>query len=205
MENIQQSIIAKCDVKHGHDYYWQRIMSADVDGSWKASDIWCPGNGHRRNVKDFIGRLIRAGFAAEVTPLGELSANKFIEKQYRLLVRQANTPRVRRDGTVLKEKYTETIWRTIKMLKIFTYTELAEAASVDDHPLKPTTAMRYIRYLTAVNVITIVSEGAPGVEARFRFLRNLGAAAPQILRTKMVYDPNAHAILGVCIAEEVSS
>lgn len=114
------------------------------------------------------------------------------------------TPRVRRDGTVLPEPGQERLWRAMKMLGTFTAHDIAAGSAAEDaSPVPVTTARRYIGHLMGVGVLAPVGRST-GPDAQWRLVRNLGGAAPKILQTKAIYDPNAKKILGAPKVREVA-
>ena len=114
---------------------------------------------------------------------------------YRLTQRPAETPRLDRQGNRLREPTIQTLWRTIKMVKIFTVPELAELASTPDHTVSVPSAGRYVTHLARGRVIAPLPKAA-GEPPRYRLVRDIGARAPIILKTLSLYDPNANVVLG---------
>lgn len=114
------------------------------------------------------------------------------------------TPRVRRDGTILPEAGQERLWRAMKILGTFSVHDLAAASVAEDAgPVPLLTARRYITHLLGVGVVAAVGQST-GPDARWRLIKNLGGAAPKILQTKAVYDPNANRIIGKPTVREVA-
>lgn len=109
-------------------------------------------------------------------------------------------PRVRRDGTIVPEAGQERLWRAMKILKKFTVAELCGAtACIHSLPVPVSTAERYLSHLVRVKICS-------KNEAReYRLIKSLGGAAPKILQTKAVYDPNSNRIIGEPVVSEVAS
>lgn len=101
-------------------------------------------------------------------------------------------PRVRRDGTLPPPPGREQLWRTLKIIGTCTGQELADAASTAVTPVSRAAADEYLTMLSRAEYVTTIREGKPGVPARFQLVpsRWTGPMAPQIRRTKQLYDPN---------------
>lgn len=183
-------------IEHGHDFFWEVILKLDKDCEWSTLDILRSSRANKSSIDDFVNRLVRAGFAKECGEQNQSEHCKRSIKLYRLIKIQTATPRLRRDGSELPEKITETLWRTMKMLKTFTALELISAASSPTQKMKKTTVTSYLTRLKQANIIAVVEKGGACKQERYRLLNNLGTKAPQILRSKLVYDPNADEILG---------
>ena len=106
-------------------------------------------------------------------------------------------PRVRRDGTCPPPPGREQMWRTLKIIGDFTGAELADAASTVHQPVAKTTADEYITMLVRADYLSVVTPASPGVPGRYRLVpsRWTGPMAPQIRRTKEMYDPNTGTVI----------
>ena len=196
-------IQASLRVPRGIDGFWSIITEIDLIGPWTIRAVAASTNVHLRNVSAFVDTLVAGGYAVVVDspPRGpKLPA----AKTYRLLKRPADAPRLRRDGSELPEPHIETLWRTMKIAKTFTTSELAALSSTGERVVKISTARAYLRDLLRVGIIVEIRPGRSGQEAHYRLVRNLGSRAPKILNTHVVFDPNANAVVGEAIAREVS-
>lgn len=107
-------------------------------------------------------------------------------------------PRVTRDGKpVTQGDRREAMWRTMKIVKNFTATELALKASVEGKVVDVVDAKCYVGFLAKAGYLVPFTAAKPGSQGRWRFVdaKNTGPRAPQIQRVKHVYDPN----LGVVV------
>jgi hypothetical protein len=124
--------------------------------------------------------------------------------RYRLARTSRDTPRLRRDGSEYPETARDRMWRAMKMLDTWTWVDLAAATETETLPPVPAeTVKSYIRRLDAAGVVQALDKGGPNRPATYRLLRNVGAAAPRILRSHAVFDPNSKTVLGIAEAEEI--
>lgn len=191
-------------VLRGIDHYWSIIMDRDREGlTFSPRDIDGASNGDFASVRDFVRRLEAAQF---IERAGE---NDRGEPIYRPLVRQSAAPRVRRDGTVIESQpATRCMWNTIRgpvARQGFTYRDLVHWGSTDETAISPWTAKSYIKTLHAAGYLIEVQKGNARHPSVWRLNpgMNTGPAAPMILRTKLVYDPNRSEVFGPAQADEV--
>ena len=186
-------------IPRGHDHFWAVIRDLDKAGPWSTADVHGLQNGHVATVREFIARLVTGGIARVVgrSPL----------VTYRLVMRPAATPRIRRDGTQAPPSAQQQLWTAIRQLGQFTYPELILAASTDELAIGAVTGRSYIARLAGAGYLVAVVPGGPGKPAvwKLRPGMNTGPKAPRILRTHVVFDPNRNAVMGEAAAEEVSS
>jgi len=189
-------------VPRGHAGFWQIICDLGGGGApFGLADIDGRSNVDRRNISDYVGRLVRAGYLVisdrEPTRTGHRAV-------YRLVKTAREAPRLRRDGTEYPEPARDRMWRAMKMLGTWTAAELAAATETETlPPVGLVTVKTYVARLVAADVVHIVSRSGPTEAAQYRVLRNIGASAPRILRTHAVFDPNTNTVIGVAEAEEV--
>lgn len=199
---------AKVAIPKGEDGFWSIIRDLAAKGEFTARDVYGQSNVSSGTVSEYLQRLIRGGY---IEPVGTRPHKRgwfAPATTYRLVKPVELPPRLDRDGNERPESQYERCWRTMKMLRTFTAREIAEAIATDRGPANLNTIRSYFQELDRVGVITRVSPGARGLagggtaEVRYRLVRNLGARAPRILSTKLVFDPNAGAIVGQGEAKE---
>ncbi|WP_276200390.1 hypothetical protein [Chelatococcus sp. XZ-Ab1] len=191
-------------VPRGHAGFWQLIQRAAEQGTFTLADIVGATNVHEATVADYVKRLAKAGYLA-VDHVEAVRGIRHGRYHYRLARTSRDAPRLARDGSAFPETATETLWRTMKMLKRFTVSALQEAASTELRAIPRPTVQRYVRHLAEVGVLArLKAGGGRGHEAEFHFVRNLGAEPPRILRTHLVFDPNSNTVLGQPEAKEVT-
>ncbi|MGD9949877.1 MAG: hypothetical protein AB7U29_15560 [Desulfobulbus sp.] len=95
-------------------------------------------------------------------------------------------PRVRKDGTLVTQgDGRRNMWEAMRILRTFTPRELAVAASLPECPVKESTALDYAKHLCKAGYLK-----QNGKAYRFLPAAYTGPMAPQIQRTKLVWDPN---------------
>lgn len=105
----------------------------------------------------------------------------------------AEVPQVpRAASTRLKEKVREQIWRSIRILREFTATELRVTATTPTAPVNDYDIIRYLRPLHRAGYLWVMRKPVPGRLARYRLLRthNTGPQPPVMQRNGELYDPN---------------
>lgn len=145
-------------------------------------------------ISNYLRALIAGGFLVRSNP-------KALPTSTATYVLQRNVgveaPRVRRDGTQPPPPGREQLWRTLKILGTCTGQELADAASTSVTPVARATADEYLAMLSRGEYVKTIRAGKPGMPARFQLVpsRWTGPRAPQIRRTKQLYDPNTGAVV----------
>lgn len=188
-------VALQAELPRGTDGLWSVILRLDAIGPWAASDIEGQTNLAKGVGRNFVRRLMAGGFALQVAERRTRGKNPQIAPLYRLTRRPAEAPRLAPDGTARPEPVIEILWRVMKMAKEFSASELAALASTDDRPMNLNTVRSYCDRLAGAGVVSRTTRRGAG-EPRYRMIRNLGARAPKVLSTKVVYDPNGGEVLG---------
>jgi len=134
-------------------------------------------------VRDYVRSLEKAGFLRKLPrEEGPWAPNTWE------LIKDVGVeaPRVRRDGTLVTQgEGRRNMWEAMRILRVFTPRDLAVAASLPDCPVKESTALDYAKHLCKAGYLK-----KNGREYRFLPSAYTGPLAPQIQRTKRVWDPN---------------
>jgi hypothetical protein len=152
-------------------------------------------------VADHIdAREVRA-YCRALEKAGVLTHDLNVDQQrFKVDLRHVETPRLRPDGSVmLGPRRNALLWRSIKMLGLFTADNLAMAASLPDFAITPEQARRYADDLTAGGYL--LSQG--GKLYRLKPDMNTGPAAPRVLRARFVWDANLCRVMGATAIDEV--
>ena len=190
-------------VPRGNDAYWKLMHQLDAAGPWTIKQIVLQSNVTTRAVSVYVDRLRRGGFVEIVAHGDQHHAGHKPEARYRLVKRPLDAPRLNMAGEELKETQHQLLWRTMKMVKSFTPRELCDLASEGRDPADIGNVRQYVSCLFAAGILGRAA-GKMHKEGRYRLIKNLGARAPQILRAKLVFDPNSKAVIGDATATEVS-
>ncbi|RWO83970.1 MAG: hypothetical protein EOS18_03750 [Mesorhizobium sp.] len=182
-------------VPRGEAGFWSIILDLDKKGTWTGKQVADRTNVSRNIVNDYLRRLSIGGFTeiVEQTTTGRMGRNVRPAIVYRLLKRPTRAPRLRRDGSLIAETAKEQLWRAIRMAKEFNALDLPQLCASD---VKPATAKSYVYALAACGVLV-------GKWPNYRLRLNVGSAAPKILTTRFVFDPNKNVVLGSSVAREV--
>lgn len=198
----EQLLELKARLPRGNDGIWSVILEEDAKGPWTPADICRRTNLNHGTPRDFIRRLQAGGYLIDAGKRLARGKNPQPAQLYRLAQRPSEAPRLRRDGTACPERGIETLWRTMKMTKVFTVSELTHLASKDGG-LRRNTVDTYCRRLANAGVLAILP--GKGRERSFRLVLNVGSRAPKILSAHVVFDPNANVVIGEATLSEVKS
>lgn len=140
-------------------------------------------------VRDYIKGLEAAGYLAPYVRLYKEDAQWRLVKDIGV-----EAPRVRKDGTVItKGEGQRNMWEAMRILRTFTATELAIAATTATCRVSAVSAVRYARHLTRAGYLRRSADGAV-----YRFLPTAytGPMAPVIQQHSRVWssvwDPNTN-------------
>lgn len=152
-------------------------------------------------IRTYVRSLERAGFVArdgEVTKRSVTHiANQFVSRRYRLASDiGVEAPRVREDGEIVTQgRAREQMWRTMRVLREFTWSELAAIASTEAVPVARDDARKYCAALRVAGYLVSIRPGSAGLPERYRFVRNTGPRAPMLQRVRQVFDPNLRRVV----------
>jgi hypothetical protein len=141
-------------------------------------------------VKSYLQRLKHGGFI-ETEDIGKrLPYLPGVRYQYTLIKNVGvEAPRLTKKGEASKSgATTENLWRSIRILKSFSYRELAHAASTPDISIPVATAACYARTLAGAGYLGKI----PGGLVRYKLLpsMNTGPKPPRVQSARRLYDPN---------------
>lgn len=154
-------------------------------------------------IRTYLRGLERAGYVQKVDHVCEHTTH--IPGSFRAVVYElikdcgVEAPRVTRKGVVVTQgRAREQMWRTMRVLRDFTWRDLAVQASTEEHPVEPSDARDYIKHLHAAGYLVCMRPAKPGnkpgtgAPAQYRFLSSkyTGPQPPQVQRVKQVFDPN---------------
>lgn len=135
----------------------------------------------KHKVQDYVRGLMASGHVRK-----QNDAKLFASTEYTLVKDTGvDAPRVRLDGTLLPASGRNRMWNVMRVLRMFTVEELAEAASLPDAPIAASEAAYFCRWLEQGGYLARGGSVYQFIPAKFT-----GAKAPQILRIKALFDPN---------------
>lgn len=144
-------------------------------------------------VRSYVRRLERGGY---ITLLEEqkLQGNA-VRKLYEIGLRAPHdAPRLSKTGEPVTQGLAqENMWRTMRIIWIFTPRDLAIQATTEEVEVSETAAKDYCKRLKAAGYLVVVKENnGPHSQATYRLIPDkwTGPKAPMIQRIKAVFDPN---------------
>lgn len=155
-------------------------------------------------VDDYFDDLEKAGFLKRVGGTGVAKGVMGKPIQFVMAKRQGEAPRVSVKGAkVTQGSGQEAMWRAMKVLPIFDYTDIARAATLGTLVVTPQTAKSYVAHMARAGYLGTVRAAKPGTPARHRLDKNTGPHAPAITRRKVVFDRNTGEFANLQTAQEV--
>lgn len=187
-------------LKTPRERVWEAIVNLDatVGTAFTKAVLYrkCEPAVTRSVIDDYLHDLTQAGYLKLNTEL--------VGGVYTLLRRQGDAPRVTAEGKkVTQGSGTEAMWRAMKVLPVFDYTDIAKAATLGALVVKPATAKAYVVVLARAGYLTQVRAAKPGTPAKHRLTKNTGMHAPAITRMKAVFDRNTGESTLLQTAQEV--
>lgn len=194
-------IVAELPRPHGQEAIWQCLREGGRERVWTVKQIYSAINLNQRvretaprTIRSYLDRLQRAG-------LVERCADN--PAKYRLTRDSgARTPRIGGDGRRIEGATgNQRMWMALRALKLFSPADLALTSET-----KFETARKYCSFLRKAGYLKVAQESVPGRQTVYRFneARNTGPQAPQIKRSKALYDPNIEKVVFVRIEESAA-
>lgn len=168
----------------GRQEIWQAIRGRTEP--FTITEIVSETGAERKTIHDYLGCLVAGGYA-DHTPAEARGQSA----HYRMLRDTGHhAPRLRPDGSPVQQgKANEQLWRSMCILKRFTFRDLIETATI---PVPEGTAKAYCRTLLATGYLRVLRKAEPskGQIAEYALIRQSGPKPPQVQRVKRVFDPN---------------
>ncbi|MEW6125072.1 MAG: hypothetical protein AB1698_20905 [Pseudomonadota bacterium] len=184
-------------------------MELDAAGPWAVADVAAASEADHSTLTRYVSALIGNGYAEVVGKRASRSpVVPGVVTLHRLLRRPSAAPRFGHDGRPVKPTGQQQMWNAMRALASFDFLELAMSASTDEVVVSPGAAKDYVQRLITAGYLKVIRPARGGTPAQVRLLpsQNTGPRAPQIMRTKFVWDPNTSKIASTgAPAEEVRS
>lgn len=168
---------------HGQQAIWNEIRKLNI---FTITDIWYVTDMHRKSIINYVKRLEAGGYVEK--------RGDFEESNRYQLVKNVghHAPRLTKDGEpVTQGGGNANMWRSMRMMKEFTPTDLALHSTTDTVTVELTTAKAYCTMLMKAGYLRVVQKAKPPKsQAIYKLVRNTGPQSPQIQRVKQVFDPN---------------
>lgn len=142
----------------------------------------------RETLRTYLRALVKGGYVIKAVE-GDIKTPTVFKLSKDVGV---NAPNVNPKGELSTSgNGTQQMWRTMRMLRDFSYLDLVAAASTEETPLSVWTVKTYVIALCHAGYLRRVDKGRYAfVSARFT-----GPRAPMIQRLKTVFDPNLQRIV----------
>ncbi|MBN7785165.1 hypothetical protein JYP51_09560 [Ponticoccus gilvus] len=144
----------------------------------------------RKTVHDYLGCLAAAKYVTH-----EPAAVRGQAATYSLIRDTGHhAPRLRADGSeVTQGVATDQMWRSMRILKKFSFRDLTETATVD---ITEGAARAYCKMLLSTGYLRVLKKADPvkGRIAQYALIRDSGPRPPKVQRVKQVFDPNTGAV-----------
>ncbi len=145
----------------------------------------------RATIRTYMESLVAGGYA-------EKSAYRRAEWTTYRLIRDVGVmhPRLNKKGEAVITSR-DSMWRSMKMLPVFTAQDLALTATTSRRAVSALDAADYCKHLHAAGYLAVVREGGPGVKTVYKLLPGMrtGPLAPMVQRAKVVFDPNRNQVM----------
>ena len=182
---------------YGRRAIWLCFRELSEKGPVTLFDLALKTRINRGTIRTYMESLVAGGYA-EKSPFvrGEWTAYRLIRDVGAL------HPRLNKKGEAIVTSR-ETMWRSMKMLPMFTAQDLALTATTSRCTVSPVDAADYCKHLLAAGYLALVHEGdkdgkgARPLRAVYKLLPGMrtGPLAPMVQRTKVVFDPNLGSVM----------
>lgn len=182
--------IARAPKPVGRDAIWAAVRRVPGGTAFSVIDIRRETDANEATIRGYLKALEASGRLA--------TAEAGPPRRWRLARDTGReTPRVRPDGApVTMGDGNQRMWRAMKLLKQFTATDLALAASPPGAaPVSFETAESYVRWLHRAGYLRMRSVGTDGAQTIWLFARDTGPLAPMLQRAPQVFDPNLNEVV----------
>jgi hypothetical protein len=155
-------------------------------------------------VDDYTKALEKAGYLTRVGGVGPSQGVVGKPIEYMVAKFQREAPRVSlKVDKVTQGEGNEAMWRAMKVLPMFDYKDIAQAATLGTVQVKPLTAKVYVCELAKAGYLITMRPSKPGTPARYKLGKNTGMHAPAITRTKVVFDRNTGQVANLQTVQEI--
>lgn len=139
-------------------------------------------------AKTWLGMLLSAGYVSRE----QISLTRKLPTYRYQLIRDIGQkpPRIDSKGSPKPPSVSETIWRTIRILKTFNANQIIASGSTPELVLNIASVRQYLRHLHSARYLQVRQAGKAKQLAIYQLIHNTGPKAPEVQRGKKVYDCN---------------
>ena len=176
---------------YGRRAIWLCFRELSEKGPVTLRDLTLKTEINRGTIRTYMESLVAGGYA-EKSPYVRCEWTAY------RLIRDVGVehPRLNRKGEAIVTSR-DTMWRSMKMLPMFTAHDLALTATTSRCTVSPTDAIDYCKHLHAAGYLAVVREGGKEGRSVYRLLPGMrtGPLAPMVQRSKVVFDPNLNSVV----------
>lgn len=168
---------------------WDVLCRMARTRSWfTVNDVFLETFMNKRTISSYLTCLVAGGFA--------LRDDRTSPHLYHLQgERPVVAPRLRSDGSEVRNSSIENMWRTIRILGAFSARDVAAHATTGDVKVSEQAAKRYLSFLHRSGYLRVQNKAIRRrTQTIYRLISNTGPMAPLVQRGKKVFDPNLGAI-----------
>lgn len=158
--------------------------------TFRVRDIEDKTRVHERTILSYLQVLTKAGIL-EKKKISVIGHGSLTRAEYTLVKDLGvHTPKFNKKGVNLEDTIQSRVWRAIRVTKKFSLKDLV--ATVSDEKNTPS-ASAIERYLVSLKAAGYLSKKKN--DKIYLLINNTGPKAPQIQKTKKIYDPNLQAVV----------
>lgn len=175
--------------KNKRELIWQAIRKLQ---SFNIRNIEDETRIHPRTILSFLSSLEKAQILEKklihIRGHGSLKHTQYnLIKDLGLIA-----PKINSKGENIEDNIQSKIWRCIRVIKTFSFRDLVVTIENENQKISPSAVDRYLVSLKAAGYLT-----KKKAEKNYKLVlaMNTGPQAPQIQKTKSIYDPNLNKIV----------
>lgn len=152
-------------------------------------------------VRTYVKRLALGGYIKETEEIkvSKDTNDRYFRKQWELVNDVGiDAPVLTKDGKTSESgKMTKKIWNSIKILKKFSWKDVAVMSSTEELPIKERYIREYLENLRKARYIRLIQKGDKSRPSLYQFIpaKNSGPLAPMLRYKKEVFDQNIRAVV----------
>ncbi len=175
---------------HGQQAVWTKVRELKCFG---VEDLWLSVDMERRSIAQYLERL-EAGGIIKCTNSDETGQGAFVTNKYELIKDVGLTaPRFTPKGNkVSAGQKKHNMWRSMRMMKIFSTKDLALHSSNDELTVSSKAAATYVGYLLRAEYLRVFKKrGVDQPNNLYRLIKDTGPKYPMVQRsTAQLFDQN---------------
>ncbi len=158
--------------------------------TFRVRDIEDKTGVHERTILSYLQALTKSEIL-EKKKVNIAGHGSLTRTEYTLLKDLGvNTPRFNKKGINIEDTIQSKVWRAIRVTKKFSLKDMVATVSDEQTSPSPSAIERYLVSLKAAGYLAKKKN-----DKMYHLINNTGPRAPQIKKTKQVYDPNLKSVV----------